>query len=198
MRFASRSVVILILVPCFIAATMPAGSLTTFGDASVSGVNVKSGTAVFPGDTISTGASSAVFNLQNGRTLQIGPNSSMRVNQDSSVEIVKGMSRMQSKSQRFTMVASNWRLQGQPDAKSGLLAADVVRDSDVKVAVNVSDGKVTAQSLRGNVVMVAEAGRPVTLPSDPSAGSPAGSPGGSPSPSPQPGSGGSNKGWIVA
>jgi len=166
MRTATKGLILSVLVPCLIAASaVPAGSLTTFGETAVSGVNVQSGTAVFPGDTISTGSSSALFNLPNGRTMQIGPNSALRINKDSVVEIVKGMSRMQAKSGAFVMLASNWKLQGQPDAKSGL-AADVVRESDGKVSLNVVSGKVTATSNRGNVVMVAEAGKPLMLPAE--------------------------------
>jgi len=186
MRSATRGLILAVLVPCLMAATVPAGSLTTFGETSVSGVSVQSGTAVFPGDTITTGSSSALFNLPNGRTMQIGPNSALRVTKDSIVEIVKGNSRMQAKSGPFVMLASNWRLQGTPDVKSGMLTADVVRESDGRVSLNVESGKVTANSNRGNVVMVAEVGRPVYLPSeapstgpsDPPAGSGSGSGGG--------------------
>lgn len=167
MRHATRGLLLAILVPALMATTIPTGSLTTFGATSVSGVSVQSGTAVFPGDVITTGPSSAVFNLPNGRTVQIGPNSALRISKDSTVDILKGMSRIQAKSGPFVMLASNWRLQGQPDGKSGLLTADVVRESDGQVSLNVSSGKIVASSFRGNVVMVAEAGRPVMLPSEP-------------------------------
>jgi len=200
MKLAMRSLVLLVVIPCLIAATAPTGSLTTFGDASVSGVNVQSGTAVFPGDTISTGSSNARFNLSNGRSLQIGPNSSLRISQDSVVEIVTGMSRMQAKSQPFVMLASNWRLTGQPDGKSGFLAADVLRQPSGEVSLNVTSGKVIASSNRGNVVMIAEAGRPVMLPSaapssgpsDPPAGAGGGAGGGQGGGNAQGGSGSGN------
>src|ERR1035437_4671219 len=120
MRSATKGLLLSILVPALMAATMPAGSLTTFGATSVSGVSVPSGAAVFPGDVITTGANSAIFNLPNGRTIQMGPNSTLRVSKDSVVEVVKGMSRMQAKSGPFVMLASNWQLQGQPDKKNGL------------------------------------------------------------------------------
>jgi len=198
MKRATKGLMLSILVPALMAATVPSGSLTTFGDTSVSGVHVQSGTAVFPGDLITTGSNSAVYNLSNGRTVQIGPNSALRISKDSTVDVVKGSSRMQSKSTAFVMLAANYRLQGTPD-KNGL-TADVVRESDGRVALNVTSGKVVATSNTGRYTLVAEAGRPAMLPSsapEPS-GTPAGSPAGSPSPSPSPqGGGGSNKGLIV-
>lgn len=155
----------MLLVPCLIAATMPAGSLTTFGAATeLSGVPVKSGAAVFPGDSIKTGAGSALFTLSNSKSIQIGPNSEVRVGKDSSLEIIRGMSRVQTKSQILLMAASDWKLQGQPDSKTGVLTADVVREADGKVSLNVGSGQVSARSNRGNVVMVAQVGRPILLP----------------------------------
>jgi hypothetical protein len=145
---------------------MPVGSLTTSGDSTeLSGVAVKSGATVFAGDTIKTGPGSALFTLSKGRSIQIGPNSEVRVGKDSStVEIVKGMSRLQSKSESFAMLASDWKLQGRPDTKTGLLTADVVRELDGRISVNVANGQVAARSNRGNVVMTAQAGRPLMLP----------------------------------
>src|SRR5258708_5097133 len=116
MRSAAKGLVLGILVPCLMAATMPVGSLTTFGETSVSGVSVQSGAAVFPGDTITTARSSALFNLPNGRTVQMGPNSTLRISPDSVVEIVKGSSRIQAKSGQFVMLASSWTLQCHPTA----------------------------------------------------------------------------------
>lgn len=181
----------LLLVPCLIAATMPTGSLTTFGSATeLSGVPVQSGAAVFPGDSIRTGAGGALFTLSNNKSIQIGPNSEVRVGKDSSVEIVRGMSRVQAKSQNFAMAASDWKLQGQPDSKTGVLTADVVRQADGKVSLNVGSGQVSARSNRGNVVMVAQVGRPIMLPAS------------IPMPEPPQGgssaSGGVHKGVIVA
>ena len=146
---------------------MPVGSLTTFGGTTeLSGIGVRSGAAVFPGDTIKTGPGSALFTLSGGKTIRIGANSEVRVGKDSSavVEILKGMSRMSSKSEPVTMLASNWRLQGQPDSTTGLLTVDVVRESDGKVSLNVASGQVVARSDRGEAVMVAQVGRPVMLP----------------------------------
>jgi hypothetical protein len=177
MRSATKGLILAVLVPCLMAGTVPAGSLTTFGAASVSGIGVQSGAAVFPGDTITTGASSALFNLSNGRSVQIGPNSALRISKDSVVEIMNGMSRMQAKSGTFVMLASNWKLQGQPDSKNGMLTADVVRELDGKVSLNVSSGKIVAN--HGAVTMVAEAGHPVMLPSDPPSAPPAGAGSGS-------------------
>lgn len=180
MKHATKGLLLSVLVPALMAAAIPTGSLTTFGETSVSGVSVQSGTAVFPGDVISTGLSSAIYNLPNGKTVQIGPNSVLRVSKDSTVDVVKGMSRIQGKS-AFTVLASNWRLQGTPDVKNGL-SADVTRESDGRVSLNVASGKIVATSNRGNVVMVAEAGHPVMLPSEaPSTG---------PTDPPQGGSGG--------
>jgi hypothetical protein len=190
---ASKYTLTLLLVPCLIAATVPTGSLTTFGDATeLSGIPVKSGAAVFPGDSIKTGAGGALFTLSNGKSIQIGPNSEVRVGKDSSLEIVRGMSRVQSKTQTVAMQASDWKLQGQPDSKTGVLSADVVREADGKISLNVSSGQVSARSNRGNVVMVAQVGRPVMLP----ASIPA-------PPDPPPGggssaSGGVSKGIVVA
>jgi cell division protein FtsB len=132
----------------------------------VSGVAVRSGAAIFPGDTIATGAGSAIVALSNSRTIRMGANAEVRLAKETpaTVEILKGMSRMQSKSEPFTVMASNWSLQGQPDSKTGLLTADVVRTPDGKVSVNVSSGRVAAHSSRGNVVMMAQAGRPIMLP----------------------------------
>jgi chaperonin cofactor prefoldin len=179
----------MLLVPCLIAATIPAGSLTTFGESTeLSGVAVKSGAAVFPGDSIKTGAGGALFTLSSNRSIQIGPNSEVRVGKDSSVEIVRGMSRVQAKSQGFAMVASDWKLQGQPDSKTGLLTADVVREADGKISLNVGSGRVSARSNRGNVVMVAQVGRPLMLP----ASIPA------PPDPPQGASSGVSKGVVVA
>jgi len=162
---AVKCTLIMLLVPCLIAATIPAGSLTTFGDATeLSGVAVKSGAAVFPGDRIKTGAGGALFTLSNSKSIQIGPNSEVLVGKDSGVEIIRGMSRVQAKAQTFDMQASDWKLQGQPDGKSGVLTADVVREADGRISVNVGSGKVSARSNRGNVVMVAQAGRPIMLP----------------------------------
>jgi len=162
---ASKCILPMLLVPCLIAATMPAGSLTTFGEATaLSGIPVKSGAAVFPGDSIKTGAGGALFTLSDSKSIQIGPNSEVRVGKDSSVEIVSGMSRVQSKTQTFAMLASDWKLQGQPDSKTGVLTADVVRQADGKVSLNVASGQVSARSNRGNVVMVAQVGRPLLLP----------------------------------
>src|SRR5258706_7128399 len=156
---ASKCTLTMLLVPCLIAATMPAGSLTTFGDATeLSGVAVKSGAAVFPGDSIKTGAGGALFTLSNSKSIQLGPNSEVRVGKDSSVEIVRGMSRVQSKAQPFAVAASDWKLQGQPDSKTGTLTADVVREADGRVSLNVSSGQVSARSNHGNVVMVAQVG----------------------------------------
>jgi len=162
---ASKCTLTLLLVPCLIAATMPTGSLTTFGDATeLSGVAVKSGAAVFPGDSIKTGAGGALFTLSSSKSIQIGPNSEVRVGKDSSLEIVRGMSRVQAKAQTFDMAASEWKLQGQPDRKTGVLTVDVVREADGKVSLNVASGQVSARSNRGNVVMVAQVGRPLMLP----------------------------------
>ncbi len=186
---ASKCMLTLLLVPCLIAATIPAGSLTTFGDATeLSGVAVKSGAAVFPGDSIKTGAGGALFTLSNSKSIQIGPNSEVRVGKDSSVEIVRGMSRVKAKSQTFAMAASDWKLQGQPDSKTGVLTADVVREADGKISVNVGSGQVAARSNRGNVVMVAQVGRPLMLPA---------SIPGPPEP-PQGSFGGTNKPLVVA
>jgi regulator of replication initiation timing len=127
-------------------------------------VAVQSGAAVFPGDSIKTGAGGALFTLSNSKSIQIGPNSEVRVGKDSSVEIVRGMSRVQAKSQTFAMAASDWKLQGQPDSKTGVLTADVVRQADGKVSLNVGSGQISARSNRGNVVMVAQVGRPILLP----------------------------------
>jgi prefoldin subunit 5 len=159
-----KALVILVVVPCMMAATMPVGSLTSFGDSTISGVNVSSGTAVFPGDVISTTKSGALFTLSQGGTIQLGVDSQVRIpkNASAGIEIVKGMSRVQSKA-GLVLLASDWRLQGQP-ATNGQLTADVLRDNDGRVSLNVSSGQFLAHSNHGDVTLVAQAGKPLMLP----------------------------------
>src|SRR6266404_4850211 len=197
MHKALKSLVILAVVPCMIAATTPVGSLTSSGDSTVSGVCVPTGTAVFPGDVVATGSRGAVLNLAQGGTIQLGIDSQVRVPSNGSkgsIEILKGMSRVQSKSHELVLLASDWRLQAQPDAKSGQFAADVLRQADGQVSLNVSSGDILAHSNHGNVTLMAQVGRPLMLPAslpEPPA------PSGGPAPAPQGGGSGLSKGaWA--
>jgi exonuclease VII small subunit len=183
-----KSVIILAVVPCMIAATMPVGSLSSSGDSTVSGVSVPSGTAVFPGDLISTSKSGAVLNLSQGGTIQLGLDSQVRMpsNPAKGIEIVKGLSRVQSKSREVVLSASDWHLQGQPNAKTGQFTADVLRESDGRVSLNVSSGDIVAHSNQGNVTLMAQVGHPLMLP--------ASMPDPTPTPTPTPQGGGSGSG----
>jgi hypothetical protein len=180
-----KSLIILAVVPCMIAATMPVGSLSSSGDSTVSGVSVPSGTAVFPGDIVATGRSGATLNLSQGGTIQLGVDSQVRVpsNPAKGIEIVKGLSRVQSKSHEVLLRASDWQLQGQPNAKTGQFTADVLREADGRVSLNVSSGDIVAHSNQGNVTLMAQVGRPLMLP--------AAAPDPTPTPTPQGGSGSS-------
>jgi len=204
MHSSIKSLVILAVVPCMIAATMPVGSLTSSGNSTVSGVSVPSGTAVFPGDVIATSRSGAVLNLTQGGTIQLGIDSQVRIptSPAKGIEIVKGLSRVQSKSHELVLAASDWQLQGQPDAKSGQFAADVLRDADGRVSLNVSSGDILAHSNQGNVTLMAQVGRPLMLPAslpDPTpSGTPQGGGSGSGSGSGSGKSSGSGSGWNKA
>src|ERR1039458_9754890 len=93
MHKAMKSLIILAVVPCMVAATMPVGSLTSSAGSTVSGVNVPNGTAVFPGDVITSSQSGAVLNLAQGGTIQLGIDSQVRIpsNPSKGIEILKGL-----------------------------------------------------------------------------------------------------------
>src|ERR1039458_7513844 len=178
MHKAMKSLIILAVVPCMIAATMPVGSLTSSAGSTVSGVSVPNGTAVFPGDVITSSQSGAVLNRAQGGTIQLGIDSQVRIpsNPSKGIEILKGLSRVQSKSHELVLLASDWRLQGQPNAKSGQFTADVLREPDGRVSLNVSSGDILAHSNQGNVTLMAQVGRPLMLPASLPEPTPSGTP----------------------
>jgi exonuclease VII small subunit len=195
-----KSLIILAVVPCMIAATIPVGSLSSSGDSTVSGVSVPSGTAVFPGDLIATSRSGAVLNLSQGGTIQLGVDSQVRIpsNPAKGIEIVKGLSRVQSKSHEVVLRASDWQLQGQPNAKTGQFTADVLRESDGRVSLNVSSGDIVAHSNQGNVTLMAQVGRPLMLPASMPDPTPTPTPQGTGTPSSSSSGSGVSKGTIWA
>lgn len=140
---------------------LPVGSLVTTGNAKVSGIAVPNGTAVFAGDTIENGAGSSVFTSRRGDSITLLNNARVKVGEDQA-ELLSGMSRLQARSREVTITASEWKLEARPDAKTGVVTADVVRGADGMLSINVKEGQVVARSQRG-VTLVA-AGRPVLLP----------------------------------
>lgn len=193
-----RAVVAVLLVVSASSAgtSLPMGSLTTFGPVRLSGVAVPSGTTVFSGDIIETGTGSAVFNFREGNAVTVGVNSSVRVSGTQSlpaIEVVRGMSRLQVHSKELKLIASNWVVQSNPDAKTGRTTAVVLRDSDGVVSLNVNEGELVAKSTTGKAVYVAQAGRPVLLPAHPSA-----LPSDAPANPPQAGGSGSGSGSSVS
>ena len=188
---------VLLFVSASFAGTsaLPMGSLTTFGPVRLSGVTAPSGTTVFSGDTIETGTGGAVLSFGDA-AVTLGVNSSVRVSGTQTlpaIELVRGMSRLQVRSKELKkelkLVASNWVVQSNPDAKTGRTTAIVVRDSDGAVSLNVREGELVAKSTAGSAVYFAQAGRPVLLPAHPSAMPP-----GAPASPPQAGGSGSGSG----
>lgn len=128
-------------------------------------VVVPSGAAVFAGDTINAESGKAFITFAAGDSVILGPGSQVRVTGTQNVpavEVVKGMSRLQFRTKEVRLLASTWTVRAKPDAKTGRLTADVVRDGDGSVSLNVKEGELEAS--RGREVAVAAAGRPVMLP----------------------------------
>ena len=164
----------------FAASPQPVGMLNSAGsdNVAVGGVTVPGGTALYKGDTIQTASGYARFTLSGGAGFIVNPNSKVRLTGTQSVELVKGMSRIESRGGELTLVASAWALTPSPDSKTGRLSADVVVEDSGRVSVNVSEGRLTATNKATKEVAVAQLGRPVLLPAA-----------AAPSPAPQPPSG---------
>lgn len=122
------------------------------------------GTTVFQGDTVETQMGNTVLAFGRGDSLLLTPNSSVRVADGTSVELLRGMSRLQGGSGAVRLIASNWVVSAKPDAKTGRVTADILRDNDGTVSLNVRDGELTARNAATLQVAVASAGRPVLLP----------------------------------
>jgi len=125
---------------------------------------VPAGTTVFQGDIVETQMGNTVLTFGRGDSLLLTPNSSVRVTDESSVELLKGMSRLQGRSGAVRLLASNWVLSAKPDEKTGRVTADILRDDNGTVSLNVRDGELTARNASTMQVAVASAGRPVLLP----------------------------------
>ena len=164
----------------FAASPQPVGMLNSAGsdNVAVGGVTVPSGTALYMGDTIVTASGYARFTLSGGAGFIVNPNSKVRLTGTQSVEFVKGMSRIDSRSAGLTLIASAWALTPSLDSKTGRVSADVVVEDSGRVSVNVSEGRLTATNKATKEVAVAQLGRPVLLPAA-----------AAPSPAPQPPSG---------
>ena len=150
----------------FAASPQPVGMLNSAGsdNVAVGGVTVPSGTALYMGDTIQTAAGYARFTLSGGAGFVVNPNSKVRLTGTQSVELVKGMSRIESRGRELTLIASAWALTPSPDSKTGRVSADVVVEDSGRVSVNVSEGRLTATNKATKEVAVAQLGRPVLLP----------------------------------
>jgi len=164
----------------FAASPQPVGMLNSAGsdNVAVGGVTVPSGTALYMGDTIVTASGYARFTLSGGAGFIVNPNSKVRLTGTQSVELVKGMSRIESRGGELTLIASAWALTPSPDSKTGRVSADVVVEDSGRVSVNVGEGRLTATNKATKEVAVAQLGRPVLLPAA-----------AAPSPAPQPPSG---------
>ena len=168
-RVAAVLCVASVAVCSWAGSALPVGTLnSTFGTARVSGVPVPSGRTVFSGDTIETGAAKAVFTFSpGGDSILLGPNARVRVLRSGEVptiEVLKGMSRVQLRSKELKLVASKWTLQAKPDAQTGRAIADVLRDAEGAVSLNVQEGELVAKNAAGKTFAVAKAGRPTMLP----------------------------------
>jgi len=179
-RVAAIACVFFLAVSCHAGNALPVGSLvSTFGTVHVSGVPVPSGATIFSGDVIETAGSRAVFIFREGDAVMVGANATVRVSKNGdvpSVEVLKGMSRVQLRSKDLRLMASNWTVRAKPNAQTGRAVADVLRDSDGVVSLNVQEGELIASNGTPKGVRVAAAGKPVLLPAaavPPSAGAPA-------------------------
>lgn len=161
----------------FAGSPQPVGMLNSAGsdNVAVGGVTVPSGTTLYMGDTIETASGYARFTLSGGAGFIVNPNSKVRLTGTQSVQFVKGMSRIDSRSAGLTLNASAWALTPTLDSKTGRLSADVVVEDSGRVSVNVSEGRLTATNKATKEVAVAQLGRPVLLPAA-----------AAPSPAPQP------------
>jgi peptidoglycan hydrolase CwlO-like protein len=144
---------------CLAASPQPVGMLSSASvGALITGVAVPSGTAVYKGDVIEARLGSAIFTLTNGASLTVCSDGRVRVMGSDSVELLKGMSRVESRSSGVTLVASNWVLGARPNTKT-----DVVIDSS-GVSLMVGQGQVFAKNLATKEVLVADNSRPILLP----------------------------------
>lgn len=166
-RRATLLVACLVLaVASFAASPQPVGMLSSHGSdtVAVSGVTVPSGTTLYKGDTIETASGYAFFTLTDGAGFVINPNSKVRLTGAQSVELLKGMSRIEARRAELTLVASNWVLAPSLDSRTGRVSADIVVEGSGRVSVNVNEGRMTAKSAGAKEVTVAQLGRPVLLP----------------------------------
>lgn len=170
-RFALFAFSVFLATSAVAGTALPVGSLTSFGSAKVSGLAVPNGTTVFSGDVIETGATHAIFTLAGGDSVVVGANASVRVT-PSSIEVLRGSSRVSFRSPDLRVVASSWTLNS-----TGRSSAEFVRSEDGKVSVNVREGQLTARNPLAKPVLVAS-GRPVLLPA-------AAAPSPAPGPTPQ-------------
>ncbi len=167
LRFAILVAILVVAVSCLAGSGLPVGSITSPGTARISGITVPSGAVVFSGDVIEAGPTHAIFTLSDGNFVTLGSNASVRVSKAENVpavELLRGMSRVQMHSKAVRLVASNWTLEANPDARTGRAMADVLRDADGTVSVNVKEGELVARSTGGKTVLRAAVGRPVLLP----------------------------------
>lgn len=156
-------VVFLLLAGVCMAGNTPVGSLTAGSNATVSGIQVPNGTAVFRGDVVETTSNNVVFTTLRGDSILLSPNSSIRLG-ESQVELLKGVSQVTSGGRNLTLLASNWSLKATPDSKTGRVAATVVRDADGSVSLTVREGEIRAQDVKTKAVQTVAAGRPTLLP----------------------------------
>ncbi len=163
MRVTALCVVLFACVACF-GASQPVASVVSPMGALVGGTSVAAGTAVFTGDTVQASNGGTVLAFKGGTNLVVFKDASVRLTDANSVELMKGMSRIESRTGSLTLLASNWAVSSTPDAKTGRVAADVLRAADGSVSINVKEGQVSAQNKTSHVVEVASAGRPVLLP----------------------------------
>jgi hypothetical protein len=150
----------------FGASPQPVGMLNSAGsdNVAVGGVTVPSGTTLYMGDTIETASGYARFTLSSGAGFVVNPNSKVRLTDAQSVEFLKGMSRIESRGVKLTLIAAAWALTPSLDSKTGRVSADVVVEDSGRVSVNVSEGRLTATNKATKEVAVAQLGRPVLLP----------------------------------
>lgn len=158
--------ILFFVLSSFAASPQPVGMLNSAGsdNVAVGGVSVPSGTALYLGDTIQTASGYARFTLSGGAGFVVNPNSKVRLTDAQSVELLKGMSRIESRGVKLTLLASAWALTPALDSKTGRVSADVVVEDSGRVSVNVSEGRLTATNKTTKEVAVAQLGRPVLLP----------------------------------
>lgn len=148
-RFVLRSiaVILLLVTPAAIAwAETGAAMLYAKGNVLLNSVNVARSSALFPGDTVETATASAVNINQNGSTITLDPNSTMRY-EKYAIDVMRGSARI---------------------STSAGIAAHVreitvsPKDKAAKYDVALVDNKITIGSREGDL-LISDAGRVSTL-----------------------------------